>query len=76
TKDFYKIPIEDNGNYLLAYEGLIDTQKYGMMLGTIIFFKGKSSDIFEFTYAGIGNYTDIKMEKDIILKRIYGRANR
>ncbi|WP_455718537.1 hypothetical protein, partial [Anaerosporobacter sp.] len=22
TKDFYKIPIEDNGNYLLVYDGL------------------------------------------------------
>lgn len=75
TKDLYKIPMEDKENYLFTYEGLIDSDKYGTMLGTIVFFKGKSGDIYEFTYAGIGNYTDIKMEKDIIVKRIYRRVN-
>lgn len=75
TKDLYKICMEDKENYLFTYEGFIDADKYGTMIGTINLFKGNSNEIYEFTYAGIGNYTDIKMEKDIILKRIFRRVN-
>lgn len=75
SKDLYKITMDVNENYLFTYEGLIDTEKYGIMIGTTCLFKDKSNQIYEFTYAGIGNYTDIKMEKDFIIKRIYGRVN-
>lgn len=57
-------------NVLSIYEGLVETEKNGLMLGRIVFLNGKNGLIYEFTYAGKGNYTDIQMEQRNILKSL------
>lgn len=52
------------------YEGFIDSGDNGVMAGRIIFLDGKDHTMYKFIYAGTGNYTDIKMEYEIILKRL------
>ena len=64
------ISTTDNKETLQIYEGILNTEKYGAMVGIITFLPGTKDTASSFTYAGTGNYTDIKMEKDIILKRL------
>ncbi len=60
---------------LSQFEGFIDSDKYGVMLGNINILRGRDSQIFIFTYGGYGNYTDIKMEFNNIVKRIIRSIN-
>ncbi len=69
-KFMQNISITDNEKYLQIYEGVLNTEKYGAMLGIITFLSGTKDTTFSFTYAGTGNYTDIKMERDTILKKL------
>lgn len=53
------------------YEGFYYTENYGDMIGRVSSFVDKEEGvIYNFTYAGKGNYTDIKMEGSFILNRI------
>ncbi len=69
NEDLYSVMSDKTEEHLGIYEGIIATEEFGNMLGSIAFIKG-SDYIYQLSYAGKGNYTDIKMEKNIILKRI------
>ncbi|MBE5961914.1 MAG: hypothetical protein E7256_11150 [Lachnospiraceae bacterium] len=81
SKFLYKSSNEEN-NGLQKYEGMIgeetdgDTHNDKWMLGNVVFFEGQNNEIYAFTYAGIGNYTDIKMESSFILNKIIWRIRR
>lgn len=75
-KFLYEVLLEESNNCLSVYEGLIETESYGLMLGTIVFLSGKDEKVYEFIYAGKGNYTDVKMEKNNILKNLMRSVRR
>ena len=75
-KFLYEVLLEESNNCLSVYEGLIETESYGLMLGTIVFLSGKDEKVYEFIYAGKGNYNDVKMEKNNILKNLMRSVRR
>lgn len=56
--------------------GLIDSGNYGNMLGTVSMVKGTDGYNYSLVYAGTGNFTDIRMEKNEILNFLYRRVCR
>lgn len=46
----------------LQWLGFVDTQKNGIMLGLVRSIKAADGSYYFVTYAGIGNFTDIRME--------------
>ncbi len=59
----------DETDYVV-FEGVIPGTGGELFLGTRLLVSDKSDDLYVFTYAGKGNYTDIKMERNIIAKRL------
>ncbi len=62
--------LEADGENYDAYEGLMEEAAGKLYLGTKVLIPIEEGSHYVFTYAGMGNYTDIKMERDVILKRL------
>ena len=65
-----KLFLEADSENCDVYEGLMEEADGKRYLGTKVLICGKEGEFYVFTYAGMGNYTDIKMERDVILKRL------
>lgn len=60
---------------VLEYMGLLKTGQYGKMLGFVSFIEGKD-EVYILKYAGEGNFTDVRIEQEIILKFMRKRVER
>lgn len=58
---------------LQEFMGVFNCEEFGRMLGLLSFIHGKES-VYLVKYAGIGNFTDIRMEQENILNYIYKRV--
>ena len=56
--------------------GLMDTGSTGPMLGIVRMISGKDGFVYLLYYAGIGNFTDIRMEETEIMKALYRRVTK
>jgi len=64
------------GDGVTQWVGTVDTGTFGTMLGIVSRFSGADGSVYVLTYAGTGNYTDIRMEHREILKAFLRRVAR
>lgn len=64
------------GDGVTEWAGIVDSLHKGPMLGTISAINGLDGNVYVLTYAGIGNFTDIRMEKNSVLKFLYKKVAR
>ena len=64
------------GNDVTEWAGIVQTLHKGPMLGTVSGISKADGDVYVLTYAGIGNFTDIRMEKTGLLKLLYKKVTR
>ena len=69
-EELVALPEADDRN---QWTGLIECDSENMMLGFVEVFRDKSNVEYVLKYAGTGNYTEIRLEKNNIMRSIYRR---
>lgn len=67
---------ETPNEQMAQWIGLVDSGSAGPMLGIVRMIFGKDNFVYLLYYAGIGNFTDIRMEETEIMKALYRRISK